>query len=181
MITKQRIKTILSPATTFLKYRVLHVDDSTHRIALGVALGLFIAYMPPLGFHIVLAVLLSVILRANKFVALTFVWVSNPFTFILLYYPNYLLGRKILAHLGLQEQLGTAEVASLLRESLSFGYVFTGFFTTEFWRQIGSLIAKMGLEMFVGGLVFGSAIAVTAYFVTYRLVGRYRRKEFADS
>ena len=71
VITKRQRQQVRNKVADFIKFRILHVDDSPHRIALGTALGILVAYMPPFGFHMVLAALLAVILRANKFVALT--------------------------------------------------------------------------------------------------------------
>ena len=176
MITKAWINSIFSVVIRFLKFRVLHVDDSPHRIALGVSLGLFIAYMPPLGFHILLLIFLSIIFKANKFVALTFVWVSNPFTIFLLYYPSYLIGRTILTYLGYEDGFAAAEISSLFHQYLSFEHVVSGFFTSQFWRQMGSLIVQTGLEMFIGGLILGTFVAVTAYFAAYYCICWYRKK-----
>jgi uncharacterized protein (DUF2062 family) len=35
----------------FLEYKILHIEDTPHKISLGVALGLFIAWSPLLGLH----------------------------------------------------------------------------------------------------------------------------------
>lgn len=78
-------------------YRVLHVDDTPHRIALGVAVGIFIAWTPTIGFQMLLTVLLATLFRANKLVGVPFVWISNPFTLVPIYYPNYIVGRWLLS------------------------------------------------------------------------------------
>ena len=132
------IKTMLGPAISFLKFRVLHVDDSPHRIAMGVALGLFTAYLPPLWFHIILVLSVAGILRANKFVALTFIWASNPFTFIPIYYPNYLLGRSVIGWLYTEQWLRAGEIAAMF-DNFSFGKIGAGICTAEFWSQLSSL------------------------------------------
>jgi uncharacterized protein (DUF2062 family) len=169
------IKTILGPAVRFVKFRVLHVDDSPHRIAMGVALGLFTAYLPPLMFHIILVLSLASILRANKFVALTFIWASNPFTFIPIYYPNYLLGRSILSWLRPEQRLAASEIAAMF-ENFTFGKIVTGISTPQFWSQLGSLTVQVGLEMTIGGIIIGGAVAVASYFGTRTLVQWYRAK-----
>ena len=171
----RNIKTILGPAVRFVKFRVLHVDDSPHRIAMGVALGLFTAYLPPLWFHIILVLSVASTLRANKFVALTFIWASNPFTFIPIYYPNYLLGRSILIWLRPEQRLAASEIAAMF-ENFSFGKIVTGISTPEFWSQFTSLILQVGLEMLIGGIIIGGIIAVASYFATRTLLRWYRAK-----
>ena len=55
-------------------YRVLHVDDTPHRIALGVAVGIFVTWTPTIGLQMLLCILISALVGANKFVGLPFVW-----------------------------------------------------------------------------------------------------------
>ncbi len=176
MLTKKQRQKIKERLARFLKYRVLHVDDSTHRIALGLALGVFVAFTPPLGHHILLVILLCSIFRANKFVALTFIWLSNPLTYVIVYYPSYLLGRQALGFFKNPGQFESAQISEMFNESLSFGNVMTGFYTSQFWRELGSFFVKIGLEMFTGGLIIGGIGAGLAYFMSYRLIDSYRRR-----
>lgn len=176
MIIRKQRKRIIDNIIRFVKFSVLHVDDSPHRIALGVGLGLFVAFMPPLGEHIFVVLGLCFIFRANKFVGLTFIWASNPFTYVLLYYPNCLLGRAIFAHFHMVERLDAAEVDALFKNSLSLSRVVSGFHTAEFWRELWGLLVQVGVEMFIGGLVIGSFVAAAAYLGTYNLVIWYRRQ-----
>jgi len=169
------IKTMLCPVIRFTKYRVLHIDDSPHRIAMGVAIGLFTAWLPPLWFHIIFVLIVAAILRANKFVALTFIWASNPFTFIPIYYPNYLLGRAILGWLRNGQRLGASDIAAMF-ENFTFSKILTGIHTAEFWSQLGSLTVQVGFEMTVGGVIIGSCLALISYFATSKLVRWYRTK-----
>ena len=96
MITKEQRKTAYDKLVRVIKFRILHANDSPHRIALGVSLGLFLACMPIFGLHILIALLLCILLRANKLAALTCVWVSNPFTLVPIYYSDYYIGRAVL-------------------------------------------------------------------------------------
>ena len=50
----------------FFIYRVLHVDDTPHRIALGIAVGIFITWTPTIGMQMILTVLISALVGANK-------------------------------------------------------------------------------------------------------------------
>ena len=54
----RRLRMALWQTERFIKYRVLHVDDTPHRIALGVALGFFVTWTPTIGVQIVLILLL---------------------------------------------------------------------------------------------------------------------------
>ncbi len=65
-------------------------------IAFGLALGLFVGFMPILG-QMFLAAALAIVVRVNLPIAVMSVWVTNPFTMGPIYYFSYQLGAAILA------------------------------------------------------------------------------------
>ncbi len=174
VITRKHRQHVKKKVVDFIKFRVLHVDDSPHRIALGFALGILVAYMPPFGFHIILVALLALVFRANKFVALTSVWISNPFTYVLLYYPNYLLGRAVLGSLGLAHASEVTDASAIFNETLSFGNFITNFYTSQFWSSLGSFLIQTGFEMLIGGLFIGSVFALAGYAAAVKFITWYR-------
>ncbi len=176
MTDKNKFIAMLRPATNFLKFRILHIDDSPNRIALAVALGIFVAYMPIVGLHILLLLAITCFIKVNRFVAITSVCISNPLTFAPIYYPNYILGRAILSVLKAPASVDSYQAAKLFHQTLSTEYVVKNFLTSEFWQQIGQLLAQIGLEMFIGGLILGAIVATAAYAATLHLVIWYRKK-----
>ena len=70
---------------------------SVHRrgVTKAVAIGLFFAMLPIVG-QMVLAALLALWVRVNLPVAVATTWISNPVTFVPIYYPAYKLGAFIL-------------------------------------------------------------------------------------
>ncbi len=160
----------------FVKLHVLHADDSAHRLALGAALGLFVAWTPFFGLHIFIVLALAVVLRANKFLALICIWVCNAFTIIAIYYPSYLLGQTVLALFRPKPYFSPERIAELFDESLSLNQIYTNFFTSQFWEQLGLFIIQIGLELLIGGLIIGSVVATIAYFTIRRLIISYRKK-----
>ncbi len=80
----------------FILHNVLHADDPPHRLALGAAIGMFVTFTPTIGFQMVIVVFLSWLMGANKVVGLPIVWLSNPATFVPLYYSCYVIGRSVL-------------------------------------------------------------------------------------
>ena len=156
----------------FIKFRVLHIDDTPHRIALGIALGLFIAWTPLLGVHIFLALLLAFLLRANKFAAIASIWVSNPFTFVLIYYPNYLLGKILLKYF----YPAAAQSADLQADTPDLFSGFADIFTVDFWRNITVFFFEQGWPLWLGSIVMGLIVAGAGYCVTYVLIISHRKK-----
>lgn len=174
MAKKNNKKTILRSIIRFIEFRLLHIQDSAHRIALGVALGLFVAWTPFYGLHLFILALLAILLRANKFVAFTFVWVNNPFTLIFIYYPSYLLGKYILDIARSEPNLSQAQVKEFFENFSSVGNILSAFYQPQFWQQLGTMFTKIGAELLIGTFIIGSAVAASAYFATYTIIKHYR-------
>jgi len=155
-------------------YRVLHANDSPHRIAMGMALGLFVAWTPAYGLHILIVLPLAFLFRANKFLALTCIWVTNPFTLAFIYYPNYLLGKKIFDVFHLHSNPDSARLnENFAQFNSSIGL--TGIFHAQFWKNLFEVVWLKGSELWLGSLVIGITIAVCAYFIIQYLVVRHRK------
>ena len=60
---------------------ILHLDDSPHRIAMAFSLGVFIAFSPFIGLHLISAVFLAWVLRLNTVAVLLGTMLNNPWTF----------------------------------------------------------------------------------------------------
>jgi hypothetical protein len=145
-----------------LVHHVLHVDDTPHRIALAVAIGLFVAWTPTIGFQMGLTVVLAWLLGANKVVGVPLVWISNPLTLAPIYLPNYYLGRWILG--------GEVRPPDFSRVvNATGGWLET---VSTWWSVTWHVL----LPLWVGSLLVGLALAVPAYLATYHGVVIYRRK-----
>jgi len=117
-----------------------------HSAAGGVAIGLFLAFLPIPG-QMLLAALLAIYFRVNLPLAVVFVWLSNPITIPPLFYLSYKTGALMLQ-----------EPAKELIFQLSF----------EWFSEI---IVDIWDELLLGSLTLGGLAALTGYF-TVRLVWR---------
>ena len=169
------MRIIIRPLIRFIKFRIIHIDDSPKRIAMGVALGLSLAWLPLIGLQMLIALGLSFIFKANKFVSMVFVWVSNPFTIPLIYTPNFLVGRAILKKFGC-DVMTIQELKEAMGSVDSFGLFFRSFFSLEFWQRIFSLMWNHGSELWLGSFIMASLIGVVGYAVSYHLIIRHRQK-----
>lgn len=158
----------------FIEFKILHIDDSPRRISLGVAVGFFVAWSPLFGFHLLMAIGLAFLFRANKFAAIVSAWICNPLTMIFIYYPNYFMGRAIVSSFRVKQSVDISETSALLEELFSLRYIVSSFYTAEFWRRVGSALVQTGVEMMVGGIVLGGIVATAGYFTTYRIIVWYR-------
>lgn len=155
-------------AKQFIKYRLLHVDDTPHRIALAVAIAMFVNWTPTSGIQMALVLLLATLLRANKAVGLLVVWLSNPVTIIPILYPNYLLGAWLIP--GSQTKTladWKAMVAGMLNGDLSWVDRMW-----NFWRFSLDIM----LPLWVGSLINGLLIGALSYWLARLAVVRYRRR-----
>ena len=168
------IKTTVNKIKQFIVHRILHIDDTPHRLALGVAVGFFVAWTPTIGLQSILAVLIALVLRANKVVGLPFVWISNPFTFFAIYWPNYLIGNAIMAIFLDRPRMHYRDFKELIvlfinsTKELFYSGKFSGF--TDLVAQFMSFT----VDLWVGSLVIGLILAVITYFLSYRLIYFYR-------
>lgn len=158
----------------FVRIRILHANDSPHRLAMGAAIGLFTGWTPALGLHILIAFILAAIFRANKLLAVALVWVSNPLTLVPIYYPSYLVGSKIVAFFR-PDSVGTNQrVSELLGKIKTEGWMF-GIVHKEFWDHLFKLLWHGSIELWVGSIFVGVLAAIAGYVATYHLVSWYRK------
>jgi uncharacterized protein len=135
---------------------VLKLNEPPARLALAFSLGIFIAFSPWLGLHIVSALFLAWLFRLNKVVVLTANFVNNPWTIVPMYAFCLWFGVKITG--------GGIAVPEIAWKSLGFIDLFN--------------ILRPFLWPFVAGtVVVGAAASALSYFPFLWAVKRYRRGE----
>lgn len=150
----------------FVVFRILHVDDTPHRIALGMGIGIFITFTPTLGFQMVLIVLTCTLLRANKLVGVPLAWLSNPFTLVPVYGPSFLLGQWLLGG-GYSWSQFTGTVTS------AFQCDGTWWERVCHWWNITWPILP---PLLIGSIITGFIMAAAMYPLIYFGVKAYRRR-----
>ncbi len=176
MTLRLRLLIRFRPVLRFIKYRVLHTDDSPERIARGIAIGLFTAWLPFFGLHILLALLFAAIFRANKAMAVLFIWVSNPLTAPFIYYPCYRVGRLFLGFFREQPAVDSKHIEAIFAQTLNIRRFMTELFTTDLWKQIWEVISTIGMELLVGGLILGLIVAKLSYRLSLAAIKAYHSK-----
>lgn len=153
----------------FIVHNILHADDTPHSIALGVSIALFIAILPLIGIQMVLSVAIAALFRANKAVCVPVVWISNPFTMVPLYGGCLAVGRVL---------MGSEEGASVgaILESFTKQSDGVTWLDVEFWSQLFSNLANLGLDLWVGSFVIGLPVALVAYPIVRWVIVSHREK-----
>jgi hypothetical protein len=161
----------------YIVLRLLHADDTPHEISLGAAIGVFIAMTPTIGVQMMLALVTTTALRANKAVSVAMVWISNPLTMVPIFFFNWQVGRSLVRT---ADVAGDSAVRDKLREIIdSIGgmtnlaaHIFDG----EFWSQVLRLVWELGVELWIGSFLVGGVSAVVGYILCFIGIRFYRSR-----
>lgn len=167
------MKTLNKKSLVYWYYRIMKQPGTPDSLARGVAIGLFIGFIIPFGFQMIVALPLAVLLKARKLPAVVGTWVTNHFTIGVIYPLQCYLGSVLLGH-----PLSVDKIKD------KFGAFFTRLGEIEGvgWRQSVSLSFKALFDLgddivvpfFVGGAVLGAVCAALGYFATYGMILRFR-------
>jgi uncharacterized protein len=134
---------------------IMKLDDPPLRLAVSFAVGVFIAFSPIIGLHIVTCLFLAWAFRLNKLVILTAQFINNPWTIVPLY--------GFCIWLGLRLTGAEAVVPNIAWNDLTLTGVY-------------SVLRPYLVPYVVGTLTAGAVAAVVSYFLFYWAVLRLRRK-----
>lgn len=153
-------------ARRFVLHNLLHADDPPHRLALGVAIGIFFTFTPFIGIQMLLVLTFAWLLRANKVVGVPLVWVSNPATFVPIYYPCYVVGRSVLGWPAVSRQWWDELLVPPEGFAASMAF---------YWGRTMEIFSPLML----GCTIVGLPLSIVGYVVTRQVIERYRsRPEF---
>ena len=144
---------------------VLHATDSPHKLALGAAIGMFVALLPAMGIQMYLTFVIAWMCRANKVIGLPLAWISNPATMIPLYWSLFEVGRRILGYDAM---------------------------TPGWWRELGDppsgwiagpkfywdKFTEIAWPLWFGCTLVGLILAIATYMIVYFGVRSYRMRKF---
>ncbi len=132
--------------------RLLKLHSSPPEIALGVAIGVFIAILPLYGLHTALVIVAAFLIRpANKIAILLGTNVSTILTFPFITWGGYNIGKFVLRDHYPSLQWQTFRVFSY-KTLLHFYY-----------------------PLFIGSVILGILLAALFYFITFWLVARWQK------
>jgi len=134
--------------------RFLKIRGHPREIALGLALGLFVAMTPTMGFQMAIAVCLATFFKWNKMAAGLGVWVTNPVTEPIIYPVCYYIGSRIY-NVPKSQMVGVEHNVKI-------------FYT---------LLVKapeLFIALTIGGVIIGLPLAVAGYYFAYSAICRYQ-------
>ncbi len=157
----------LRTARTFTYRRVLHADDPPHKLALGGAIGMFVALTPTVGFQMAENVFLAWLLRANKAIGVPIVWITNPATMVPIYYFCYVIGRTILGVKAVHHHWWQ-----------QFSHPPAGWWdgVAFYWTRL----MEIAVPLWVGCVAVGLVLACLTYYLLYYSICVYRMRRWGQ-
>ena len=134
--------------------RFVKIRGHPREIALGLALGLFIAMSPFMGLHTAIALCLAALFKWNKISAAIGVWLSNPATAPVIYSMTWFVGSKITG----------ITLAENLPQVFSFKATFQLLYKTP------AILSTLT----IGGIVVGIPVAIVGYYIAFGVIQKYQ-------
>jgi uncharacterized protein (DUF2062 family) len=129
--------------------RLLRLGESPERLALSLAIGVFVAFSPLFGLHTLLVILVAFLLRLNVPLAVAGAFVNNPWTMVPMYAGALAVGLWVTGYQG-----GAPDLGACLAE----GHGFLGLV-----RLVMAELRPFLLPFVLGCLVLGLLAALLAY------------------
>ncbi|MFH1152993.1 MAG: DUF2062 domain-containing protein [Pseudomonadota bacterium] len=134
--------------------QVLKSGSCPRKIALGFALGVFIAFTPTMGIQTVVSVFAAACLEWNTVAAALGVQVTNVVTAPAIYTFTYLVGASLMP------------VDTLL--------IFDSRMTMESFLSMLKQAPAVFSALAIGGIVVGVPASIAGYYLVYKVVSRYK-------
>lgn len=150
----------------YYRHRMFRADDSTYRIAAGLASGAAVSFSPFLGTHFVQSVALSLMLRANWVAGFVGTAFGNPWTFPFIFTVIYKVGVFICGIFGAADFV-------MLPDSVTLGNFMDE--PLAFFQFLGQHPLKFLLPLTVGGYVCAALSWPVFYAMLYYPVRRARK------
>lgn len=139
---------------SYMYHRMKRLPASPHAIGAGIAAGIWVSFTPYIGFHLLLAMLVTLVLRGNLAAMIIGSVVGNPITFPIFWAMAYFLGAAIMGHANPNPILLQGDVT---------------------WRTITENPFEVLLPMSIGGNILGLVAGIASYYVVRSLVSSYQK------
>ena len=146
---------------------LFHLDDPPWRLALALAVGVFISCTPLYGVQTVLALVVATVCRLNKAATVLGTWINLPWFAPFLYAAALKIGAWVLAQVRNREAEALAVLfGSPLRVSL---------------RDLVSVLPDISLALVIGTTVVGLVAGTATYLIALGMIRRRRARNGAPS
>jgi uncharacterized protein (DUF2062 family) len=161
----------------YIGHRIKRLPDTPHKIAIGIACGVFVTFTPFFGLHFLLAWFLALLFRGNIFAAILATFFGNPITFPVIAATSYQLGLWILG-LGHEKT-----VWSKIHDSFEHAFsTLWGNIKSIFgpdpssWDGFWEFTQEVFLPYLVGGIIPGLITAGLFYAFSKPLIAGHQKR-----
>jgi uncharacterized protein (DUF2062 family) len=140
---------------------LLRLDDPPWRIALALAVGVFISCTPLYGLQTLLSLVVATACRLNKAATVTGAWLNLPWFAPFVYGAALWIGARLVPG---EPGRDAAEVAGLLAASWRVS-----------WREAAVLLRGVSLALVVGTTLVGAVAGAATWVIAYGVIRRRRR------
>lgn len=163
----------------YVKHRLRRLPDTPHRIARGIAAGVFTVFTPFYGLHFVVAATLAWILRGNILASLLGTFVGNPLTYIpigviCLQTGHFLLGRPPRPEGEIRDGIAIKFLHAADDLKDNFAAIFTD--RQAEWHGLSIFYHEIFFPYMIGGIIPGLIAAAAAYYVSLPLIKAYQAR-----
>ncbi len=134
-------------------WRLVRLHDSPEFVARGIAVGVFAGCFPLFGLQILIGVFLAAPVRGHKLAAAAGTWISNPLTYLPMYWFNFEVGRFLR---GASRDIPLTE-----------------------WNSIDNILTQTNdvlLDLFIGCVAVGTVCSVASYYLTLRSIRLWKQR-----
>ena len=142
---------------------LLHLDDPPRRLALALAVGVFIGCTPFWGLQTVLSIVVAGLFRLNRAATVTGTWLNLPWFAPFVYGAAIKIG--LLVAPGLQQEAEAASLDLLLRDPGALS-----------WSTVWSWLRGSSLALLVGSTIVGVVAAGLTYAIAFAVIVRRRAR-----
>ncbi|MBI2016559.1 MAG: DUF2062 domain-containing protein [Candidatus Rokubacteria bacterium] len=139
---------------------LLRLDDPPWRIALALAVGVFISCTPLYGLQTLLSLVVATGCRLNKAATVTGAWLNLPWFAPFVYGAALWVGGRLVPGESARD---AAEVAGLLAASWRVS-----------WREAVALLRGLSLALVVGTTLVGAVAGAVTWVIAYGVIRRRR-------
>jgi uncharacterized protein (DUF2062 family) len=131
----------------YYRWRLMRLRERPEKLAKGFAVGTFAGCFPFFGLQMVMAIVLAIIIRGNKLAAMMGTWISNPFTYVPIFWFNFEVGQLIL-HLG---------ISDFQPSQIEFNW--------HSWQSLANAGLEIIFTLLVGSFAVGVVIGCLFYYL----------------
>ena len=171
MSTEKQLRWWSSPRA--LLRTILMLDDTSHSIALGTAIGMAIGLSPTVGIQMILVMvtawLTKPLFRFNRVAGLITVYISNPITVAPIYFFLYWVGTFFGGDLTLEH----------FSEILNVEH-YEGNWLERTWALLSTLFVEIGWPLVIGACIVAPIGGIVTYPSMLWLLQKYHGKKHSE-